>query len=235
MRPKLVIFDVDGVLVDVRSSWRVIHDALGTTRYSELYARLYWDGKISYRDWMLADTQLWLEAEPRLDRGMLLEILEDRVSILPDAYDAVDYLRRAEVEVAFVSGGVDILVERVARELSVKLWAAPRLVFDTQGRLIPGGVPEVEADAKHRWVYRFSRMLGIPRSAICVVGDSRIDAPMMMVAGGGVAVNPMDKVVVRAAEGRIAKGPLEAVEAILEAGCSRPQKLGERNLQRPSQ
>ena len=221
MKPRLVIFDVDGVLVNVRSSWRVIHEALGTVRYSELYARLYWDGRISYRDWMLADTQLWLEAEPRLDRHMLAEILEERVSILPDAHDAIEYLRRRGVEVAFVSGGVDILVEMVTGELGVKLWAAPRLAFDSRGRLIPGGMPEVEADAKHRWVYRFSEMLGVPRSAVCVVGDSRIDAPMMMVAGGGVAVNPMDEVVVRAAEGRVVKGPLEAVEIILEGGCGR--------------
>ncbi len=216
---KLVIFDVDGVLVDVRSSWRVIHEALGTTHYSELYARLYWEGRISYRDWMLADTQLWLEAEPRLDRDMLRGILEERVSVLPDAYDAIERLRRRGVEVAFVSGGVDLLVERVAGELGVRLWAAPRLSFDERGRLVPGGVPEVEADAKHRWVIRFSRMLGVPRSSVCVVGDSRIDAPMMMVAGGGVAVNPMDSVVVRAAGGRVAKTPLDAVELILGEGC----------------
>ena len=217
--PRLVIFDVDGVLVDTRSSWRVIHEYLGTVEQSELYARLYWNGLISYRDWMLADTQLWLEAEPRLHREKLAEILSERVSILPESYEAIARLRSRGIGVAFVSGGVHLLVEMVAKELGVRYWAAPRLVFDERGYLLPGGIPEVEADAKHRWVYRFSRLLDVPKTSICVVGDSRIDAPMMRVARGGVAVNPADDIVVRAAEGRVARDPLEAVDAILEGGC----------------
>ncbi len=211
---RLAVLDVDGVLVDARSSWRVVHEELGTLRDAEVYARLFWEGRISYADWMLADTQLWLEAEPRLDRSLLVDILWSRLGIVPDAHEAVEGLRRLGFEVALVSGGLDLVVERVAAVLGVRLWVSPRLRFDDRGRLLPGGEPLVEADAKHRWLLRFAAQLGVPLRNVVVIGDTAIDAPMMRLAGCGVAVRPHDGVVVRAAEGRVAGSVLEAVELI---------------------
>ncbi len=211
MTRKLLVFDVDGVLVEKRSSWSVIHEALGTSRAAEVYARLFWEGRLSYADWMLADTQLWIEASPGITRGELLEILSV-IDVLGEAYDAVELARKKGWMVALVSGGVDLLVERVARELRVDKWVSPRLLFDEKQRLLPGGLPLVEADAKHRWIVRLREDTGA--AVVAVVGDTRLDAPMMRLAECGVAVNPADNVVVRAAEGRTARDPLEAVEVV---------------------
>ncbi len=215
MPGKLLIFDVDGVLVNARSSWSVVHEALGTQREAEVYARLFWDGRLSYYDWMLADTQLWLEASPGITRAELQEILS-RVEIVAEAFDAVRLAEKKGWSIALVSGGIDLLVERVARSLGVRRWVSPRLLFDARGRLLPGGVPLVEADAKHRWVVRLAAEEGA--SLVAVVGDTRLDAPMMRLADCGVAVNPADSVVVRAAGGRVVRDPLEAVE-VLEDAC----------------
>jgi len=209
----LIVFDMDGVLVEPRSSWSIVHQALGTKEHAQLYARLYWEGRISYMDWMLADTTLWLESEPGLTKHRLLEILGDAAEPRGEAYDAVALLRSRGFEVAIISGGLDLVAERVAGKLGIRLWVSPRLLFDKEGRLLPGGVPLVEADAKHRWLLRFMRETGAARA--CVAGDTRLDAPMMRLAGCGVAVNPLDNVVVRAAGGRIARDPLEAAEIML--------------------
>lgn len=209
-----MVFDVDGVLVAPRSSWDVVHEALGTSNEAKVYAELFWKGLLSYMDWMLADTQLWLNAEPRLDR----EMLEDILSVaepLPEAIEASNLLRRKGAEIVLISGGINLVVERVAKSIGARLFVSPRLIFDNRGKLLPGGMPVVEADAKHRWLLRFTAELGVPLNRVAVVGDTRVDAPMMRLSGCGVAVRPADDVVVKAAGGRVARDPLEAAELIL--------------------
>ena len=54
---KLVVFDMDGTLLEPRSSWAIIHDHFGTDN-SEMLQQ-YIDHKISDKEFVKADIELW--------------------------------------------------------------------------------------------------------------------------------------------------------------------------------
>ena len=199
---RLVVFDMDGVLVPIKSSWAYIHEALGVGEEARRYVRLFMEGKIDYLEWMRLDTELWIRAAGgRLHRSRLQEIL-DRVPLAPGVEDAVRRLRRMGVRIALVSGGVDLLARRVARLIGAEAWMANMLSFDKEGYLRPGGVPLVGVD-KARAVRRVAYELGVGLGRTAYVGDSMWDASAMKVVGYPILVGEGDEMVRRVARYRI--------------------------------
>ena len=145
---KAVVFDVDGVIVPIKSSWGYIHEKLGTVEASKRNYRLFLEGKIGYWEWMYLDTLAWIEAFPGLTRWDLEEIVSD-VDPLPEAYEVVKCLKKRGYKVGLLSAGVEVVVAKVARLLGIEYWMAPLLEFDYRGRLVPGGYPLVEVSKKH--------------------------------------------------------------------------------------
>ncbi|MCE4620841.1 MAG: HAD-IB family phosphatase [Desulfurococcales archaeon] len=181
-----VFFDVDGVLTEYKSSWDYIHRKLGVTEEAQVNYDLFLQGRISYEDWMLLDTKLWVEAAGgRLHKDELYRILSE-IPIRKGARELVSWLHRIGVKVALVSLGVEPLVARVAREVGADVWMAPRLRYDKRGYLIPGGIP-VPAPGSERgkgWaVKRLAMLLGVSLSRSAYVGDSVWDADAFRVVG----------------------------------------------------
>ena len=54
---KLVVFDMDGTIIEPRSSWAMIHDYFGTDNTEML--QMYIDHKISDKEFVKADIKLW--------------------------------------------------------------------------------------------------------------------------------------------------------------------------------
>lgn len=48
---RLVVFDVDGTLLKIRSSWQHLHEALGTWDRGKQYAEQFFQGLIGYEEW----------------------------------------------------------------------------------------------------------------------------------------------------------------------------------------
>ncbi len=187
----LVVFDLDGVLVPIRSSWQYVHEKLGAVDYAAPNYRWFLEGRIRYWEWMFLDTLAWLEARPGLTRWDLERVFDD-VEPLPEAREAVELLRQAGLELAIVSGGVETLVAGIAARLGIRHWVSPRLSFDPWGRLVPGGLPALEADRKDRAVLSLARRLGYTMRQVAFIGDSRWDLRGMREACLAIAVNPAD-------------------------------------------
>ncbi len=211
----LVVFDLDGVLVPIDSSWGFIHRELGTEEQASRNYRLYVEGLIRYWEWMYLDTLAWVEASPGITRWDL-EGLFSSVQPFSEARRAVRVLHRHGFLVAIVSGGVDVFAERVAAQVGADTWAANLLAFDPWGRLVPGGYPLVEADRKDKVVRSLAAWAGVPCTRVAFVGDSRWDVRGMMESGFAVAVNPKDREVVAAAD-TVAEGLEEAAAEIISA------------------
>ncbi len=211
---RLVVFDVDGVLVPIRSSWGYIHEKLGTTKESKLNYNAFMKGVIRYWEWMYLDTLAWIEARPDITRWDL-EALFSSVDPFPDAPVAIEKLRSKGLELALVSGGVEVLVEMVAQRLGIKHWICPALSYDPWGRLVPGGEPRLEADRKDRAVRELAKKLGLSMRNVAFVGDSYWDLRGMREACLAIAVNPSDDRVVKEAD-YIAKSLVDAADYILK-------------------
>jgi len=184
-RVKIVLFDMDGVLVPIRSSWAYLHEYFGVSEEARRVMRLFEEGRIDYLDWMRLDTELWVRARGRVHIRELIEAFE-RVPIRPEAPKVARELHRRGILVGIVSGGIDLLARRVAREIGADVWVANKLSFDKYGYLVPGGVPLVGVD-KSRVVRRILGEYGIPPENAMFVGDSRWDATAMRIVGYPVA------------------------------------------------
>ncbi len=187
MRIKLVVFDVDGVLTEVDSSWGYVHRALGVQGRAREIADMFERGEIKYEEWMLLDTGLWVEATGgRITRWDLERILSG-IPIRGDAPEVSRCLHRMGKRIALVSGGIDLLVARVASVVGADLWVANQLSFDRNWRLVPGGLPVVGVD-KGRALRRVLWELNVDAAETMYVGDSRWDLEAMRLVGYPVAM-----------------------------------------------
>ena len=198
-RVRMVIFDMDGVLVPIRSSWSFIHRRLGVEDRAREAMRLFLEGRISYLDWMRMDTQLWVEATQGRLTLWDLEAMLREVPVRREAVEAARWLRRRGIIIGIISGGIDLLAKRVAREIGADFFMANQLSYDKRGRLVPGGKPLVGVK-KHLAVKRAAGEYGVPLENVMFVGDSRWDAPAMRVVGYPVAYgDPPDREALEAA------------------------------------
>ena len=81
---KLVVFDMDGVLVDAVSSWKYIHDHFNTS--NEKSVDDYVHGKIDDLEFIRRDVELWKINGKPIKMNKLEEILSD-VPLMKGAED----------------------------------------------------------------------------------------------------------------------------------------------------
>ncbi|MEB3778727.1 MAG: HAD-IB family phosphatase [Desulfurococcales archaeon] len=219
---EMIVFDMDGVLVKVRSSWEYVHRSLGVLEEANKVKQLYEEGKIDYIKWMELDTKLWINASNgRLHISKLSELL-DKVELMPGAVETSRTLHRMGKRIAIISGGIDLLAKRVARMIGADAWMANGLTFDKRGYLKPGGIPLV-GTRKDRALKKLAGELGIKLDKIMYVGDSSWDAPAMKLVGYPVLFGDGDGDVVRsAAKYRITRlGELIDLIKSIEANCGK--------------
>jgi phosphoserine phosphatase len=178
---KLVVFDMDGVLVDIHSSWEYLHEAFGVKGEARVYKRWFEEGRITYEEWMRLDVSLWIRARGRIHRRELEALLEP-VKPRKGAIEAVRELKSMGIGVSIVSGGIDLLARRIAGELGISEWRANILSFDEEGYLQPSGIPMVGVD-KSRVVEDVARRLGARLEETMFVGDSKWDLTAMRIVG----------------------------------------------------
>ena len=224
---KIVFFDVDGVLVPVRSSWGYLHRYFGVEEEAERAARDFIEGRIDYAEWMRRDTELWVKAAGgALHRSRLAEILSG-IPLTPGARELVAWLHRAGIRVVLLSAGVEVLVARVAREVGADAWVSPRLWFDKRGFLVPGGSPYVTPGrgprSKGALARRLAQLYGADLSETAFVGDSRWDRDAMEAVGHPIAYGDSCPELDGIAECRVLdmKGLREALADIMERGSCR--------------
>lgn len=184
-RVRIVLFDMDGVLANIHSSWEYLHSYFGVLDEARKVMKEYEEGRFDYIEWMRRDTSLWLKKKEKIHIKELVKAF-DRVELNPEIRLVGPELHKRGIIIGIVSGGIDLLARRVARELGADVWIANRLVFDKRGYLKPGGIPLVGVD-KTRAVRRILSEYGIPGENAMFVGDSRWDASAMRIVGYPVA------------------------------------------------
>jgi phosphoserine phosphatase len=189
---RLVLFDVDGVLVDSRSSWQVIHEVLGVKEEADLATRMYLEGIIDYVGWMKHDTGLW--ARRRKLHINELRRAFDGIKVRPEAIEVSRRLHRMGITIGLVSAGIDLLVGRVAREVGANVWVANKLSYDKKGYLVEGGIPLVPAERKDVIVRRIMGELDVKPSETAFVGDSVWDIPAFLVVGLPIGYGDDDRI-----------------------------------------
>jgi phosphoserine phosphatase len=209
---RLVCFDMDGVLIDVGSSWVMVHKHFGVQNEASL--RAYLNGEFDDWEFIRRDAALWLKLKPKIQRSDFEAIF--RVPpLMPGVETTVAALREAGIELAIVSGGVDVMAEQVARRLGIAHVAANGFVYDGEGHITGEGVVRTPLNDKAAPVVRFAAELGVPLRNVACVGNSLPDVAMFEVAGRSIAFHPEDDYTREHATWTVEEGPLDQVVPLL--------------------
>lgn len=210
--PKLVVFDMDGVLVDAESSWVHVHRHFGVNNDHSLYA--YLRGEIDDLEFIRRDITLWTQKNPEITSGKIREVLSD-VPMMPGAEEAVGELRGRGYKTAIASAGIDLLAERVASELKMDHYLANGLISDDKGRLSGEGVLRVRLMDKGDAVKELIKKAGASKEDTTSIGNSRYDISMFKASGFGIAFAPSDKEIAKAADAVVMEKDLTGILKVI--------------------
>jgi phosphoserine phosphatase len=194
---KLIFFDMDGVLLDTVSSWRYIHDYFRTTNKRSIIP--YLQGDIDYLEFIRRDVSLWKTNGESVKLITIQNILYS-IPFIKGVNECISYLKKHKIKTAIVSAGLDILAEKVAKDMKIDYTFANEVKVGNDGRLTGEGVLHVELTHKDKNVKDLAQELHLSLDECAAVGNSCFDIPMLEVCGLGIAFNPEDACVIENAD-----------------------------------
>jgi len=193
-KPRLVVFDVDGTLIKVDSSWSFLHRKLGTWTKGKQYAELFFQRKITYEEWARLDASLWKNQPLRKIQQIVNEI-----PYVDGAQEVIRVLRRHDVKVALLSAGLSLLSERIKRELTVDYSLSNELIV--KNGFLTGEVKvNVSLDNKEKALNRILHRFNLRNDECCAVGDDESLIPLFKKVALGIAFNPCSEEVEKNAD-----------------------------------
>lgn len=197
MKYQMVAFDLDGVIVEGRSSWEWIHRHFGVDNNDALEAFIRHE--IDDMEFMRRDIALWKEIKPDITLDDITDILL-KAPVIKGAKEAVSALKQEGVKTCIISGGIDLLADRIGERCGVERVMANGLVADESGRLQGEGILNVWLRDKGTALRALLDDFGVEPDKCAAIGNSWVDITMFEIAGLGLAFNPIDEQVVRAAD-----------------------------------
>ncbi len=194
MRYKAVVFDVDGVLTEIDSIWRFIHEKLGTWNIAKKYAEMFKRGEIDYVKWAELDVSLWKD----IPFHKIIEIIKE-VKLRDGGKELIRFLKIKGLKTIAISAGLDVLTDYVAKILGIDKAVSNRLIISNN--VLTGEVEvKVLYNNKDLVLKNVCEELGISPTETISVGDSEVDLPMMLKSGFSIAVNPTSEAVIKVAK-----------------------------------
>jgi phosphoserine phosphatase len=181
---KLVVFDLDKTLIK-QNSWYKLNLALGITEeQDQTMLDAYNRGEFSYDDWMQKIFDLYKQ-HGKANLKNITDVLANCYTYREDAKEIIEYLR-PKYKLAIISGSIDILVDMVAKDLSIDLAEATNsFVFDADDQLIKI-VTEEDTLAKLNHLENFCKKLNLDISECACIGDGDNDILMFKKTGNGI-------------------------------------------------
>lgn len=210
---RLVIFDMDGVLTDIYSSWKYVHNYFNSSNEKSVEA--YLKGQIDDLEFIRRDASLWKENGRPIKKEKLVEILE-YVPLMNGAKKCINFLKEKGIKTAIVSAGLDVLAERVGKELGIDIIYSNGIKVDEKGYLTNEGILNVKLMYKNEAIIKLAKILGIPLKRIAAVGNSCFDISMFEVCGVSIAFNPSDECTIKSANYKVMKKDLSLILKIFK-------------------
>ncbi len=188
---KLVVFDLDSTIIDAESL-----DEFGKLGNKEEEIREItkkaMTGEISFEEALRKRVQLL--------RGLEIEKIREKVKEIPPmegAAETVSELRSKGIKTAVISGGFDIVAERIKEELAMDYSVANQFVVE-DGKITGEVVgPLIKEGSKGKIFEMLAAKVGVSLEECAAIGDGANDISMFRKAGLSIAFN--SKPVVEAA------------------------------------
>ncbi len=211
---QLVLFDMDGVLTDIHSSWQYVHDNFNSSNEQSVQA--YMKGDITDEEFIKRDVSLWKKNNEFITQQQLTNILSP-IPLMNGAVQLFSFLHDHDIKTVIVSAGLDLLAKKVASTLSIPHVYANGLTVDAQQRLTGEGLLRVKLMYKEKTVKHIAAQLNIPFKHMASVGNSCFDIPMLKSTGLGIAFNPSDECIKQQADIIVKQKNLKKLIPIFES------------------
>ena len=209
---KLVVFDMDGTIIEPRSSWAMIHEHFGTDNTEML--QLYIDHKISDKEFVKADIQLWnSKSDKPVDEKYINSIL-DKAKPRKGAEELIANLHKANIKTIILSGGIQFLADKWARKWNMDGALANELIDDENGNLT--AIIKSSGHNKGPVMEKMIEKYNFNRNEIAAIGDTMVDIPTFERAGLSIAVNTEDERVITKADYHLKGDLTELTKLILD-------------------
>ena len=145
-----------------------------------------------------------------LDVGVLDEVYEKRVTLMPGAGTLIATLKANGARCTLVSGGFDFFAERICKRLGFDDFQANHLVVENGKLTGRVAAPILGREAKLAALERYKKEMGLQRALTMATGDGANDLDMIKAAGLGVAFRAKP-IVAAEADAAITHGDLTAL------------------------
>lgn len=186
---KLIAFDMDGTITEVRSSWEYLHRRMGIwNRQAEKYQERFLAGEISYEEFCRLDAAMWRN----MSLNQLMTIIKE-IPIRRNAQKIIQISMKLGAQPVLLSTGLKILADIVAARLGFKYHLANELVHQAgilTGDCIVHVSTHEPGKTKGAHLKKIMARTGASSMETAAVGDSTGDMEMFLEAGLAIAVNP---------------------------------------------
>ena len=207
---KLVVFDMDGTLLQPRSSWAQIHDHFGTDNTEML--QLYIDHKITDEEFVKADIKLWNSNSKKTVNEEYINSIMDKIKPLKGAENLIKELHKKNIKTVILSGGIQYLADRWMNKWNMDYALANELIDDDKGNLT--AIINSSGHNKGPMMDKIIKKYNYKKNQVAAVGDTIVDIPMFDRAGLAIAVNTDDKKVIEKADYHL-KGDLRELKNLI--------------------
>jgi phosphoserine phosphatase len=204
-RPKrLIVFDVDGTLIDAEMIDELAKAAGVGGKVSEITSRAM-NGEIDFKQ--------ALKERVRLLKGLDIKTLEsiaENLGVTPGAEELITALKALGYKIALISGGFTQFVEKIKEKLGIDYVYANKLVIK-EGKLTGELVePIIDAERKAELMLEIAEKENLLMEQVVAVGDGANDRFMLQSSGLGIALYPKE-VLQKVAAGVITKENLAGI------------------------
>jgi phosphoserine phosphatase len=181
---RLVVFDVDGTLIKVDSSWSFLHEKLGTWSNGKQHAEQFFQGRITYEEWAQLDASLWKNQS--LSK---IQQIANEIPYTDGAQVVIKTLKKRHVRVALLSAGLSLLGERIEKELDIDYSLSNELIV--KNGFLTGEVKvNVSLNNKDQALNHILQKFNLKSDECCAVGDDESLIPLFRKVALGIAFNP---------------------------------------------
>ena len=204
-RPKrLIVFDVDGTLIDAEMIDELAKVAGVGGKVSEITSRAM-NGEIEFKQALKERVGLL----KGLDAAVIESIVEN-LDVTPGAEELITSLKALGYKIALISGGFIQFVEKIKEKLGIDYVYANKLVIK-DGKLTGELVePIIDAERKAELMREIAEKENLLMEQVVAVGDGANDRFMLQNSGLGIALYPKE-VLQKVAAGVITKENLAGI------------------------
>ncbi len=212
MKYRLIVFDLDGTIIDMDSAWYMLHEFFGASEHPDKLEaeKRFMSGHIDYQEW--AERDIEVMKKHGANRENMKEALQN-VKLIEGALETIQTLKKRGYNIGLVSDSLDFVLETLIPDYKnmFDYILINRLSFDKNGKILKTETTRFNFQNKSAGLKNICGQEGIETSECVFVGDHDNDVEIAKLAGFSIAFNSKSRKLNEIADAVIEKKDLREI------------------------